>query len=83
MTAGAIPALVGALTRHAGEAGMCANVSRALANITWTSPALRAAAVAAGAVPRLAAAWAAHPSAKVAAHGALNKLGYADNGQLL
>jgi hypothetical protein len=82
-TAGAIPALVGALTRHAGEAGVCANASGALRNIAWTNPAHRAAAVAVGAVPRLAAAWAAHPSAKVSTHSALEKLGYADNGQLL
>jgi hypothetical protein len=34
-------------------------------------------------VPRLAAAWSAHPSAKANAHGALEKLGYRDNGSPL
>ncbi len=74
--AGAIPALVGALTRHAGMAGVCKAACCALAGIVWTSPAHRRAAVAAGAVPRLSAAWSAHPSAKDNAYFALEKLGY-------
>ncbi len=62
---------------------MCQYASGALKNIVWTSPAHRRAAVSAGAVPRLAAAWSAHPSAKANAHGALEKLGYRDNGSPL
>jgi hypothetical protein len=82
-SAGAIPALVGALTRHAGLAFVCQYASGALLCIVWTSPAHRRAAVAAGAVPCLSAAWSAHPSAKTSAHGALEKLGYRDNGSPL
>ena len=82
-TAGAIPALTGALTRHAGEAGVCQNASAALQNISWNSPSHRAAAGAAGAVPHLAAAWSSHPSAKNVARNALVILGYSTSGQLL
>jgi ferredoxin--NADP+ reductase len=46
----------------------------------WTSPAHRRAAVAAGAVLRLAAAWSVHPSAKNNAHIALQNMGYSDTG---
>ena len=51
--AGAIPALVGALGRHAGEARVCRSASGALGIIAATRDAHRDACVAAGAAPAL------------------------------
>jgi hypothetical protein len=60
VAAGAIPALVGALTRHAGVAGVCKDASGALRNITATSDAHRNASAAAGAIPALVGALTRH-----------------------
>ena len=61
-TAGAIPALVGALTRHAGEAGVCNNASTALGNITAGDSGGRHvdACATAGAIPALVSALTRH-----------------------
>ncbi len=51
--------------------------SQALLQIAWSSPGHRAAAVAAGAVPVLVAAWGRHSGeARQSAHLALERLGY-------
>ena len=58
--AGAIPALVGTLTRHAGEAVVCEYASGALQYIATTSDAHRDACAAAGAIPALVGALTRH-----------------------
>ncbi len=88
-TAGVIPLCVGALARHAGEEEVCQVASSALMKLTDAFPdgssreSVRErcrAAVAVGAVPRLAAAWAAHR--KDATRFALRNLGYSTDGNL-
>ena len=58
--AGAIPALVGALGRHVGEAGVCEAACDALANLTAASDMHRNACAAARAIPALVGALTAH-----------------------
>ena len=67
VVAGAIPALVGALARHVGEAGVCEAACGALASLTAASDMHRNACVAARAIPALVGALAAHGAAGRAA----------------
>jgi serine/threonine protein kinase len=83
VTFGAVPAVVGALTAHAGVEPVALSSCWALLNMGWSFPSNRAAIVAAGAIPLIAAACAAHPgAARQKAREALDKLGYTDTGTL-
>ena len=72
--AGAIPALVGALTRHAGEAGVCEDASSALGSIAAGSDAHRNACAAAGAIPALVGALTRHAGEAVVCQNASGAL---------
>jgi len=72
--------VVAALTVHAGVVAVCEAGSAALLDLSRPGPAHHAALVAAGAVPLLVAAHARHPSARGAAHAALEELGFSDAG---
>jgi hypothetical protein len=74
VAAGAVPALVAALTTHAGEAGVCRAACGALCNIVKSDEAA-AACVAAGAVPAIVAALEAHAGEAGVCEVACNALG--------
>ncbi len=83
VAAGAIPAIVGALNELADNEGAVIEASFALKNLAWRSASHRAAIVAAGAVPLLAAVYARFRRSFYAynARVALEKLGFSETGQ--
>ena len=85
VAAGAIPAIVGALGKLADNEGVAEEACFALKNLAWRSPSHRAAIVAAGAVPLLAAVLARfrRSFSTSNAHAALEKLGFTDAGRPL
>ena len=76
---GAITYLVKVLESHKAHEGSCSRASGALWSIASVAS-LKAGIVSAGVVPLLANVWKSHAGAKTNAHGALNALGYNDDG---
>ena len=76
---GAVPHLGMVLETHKIHEGACEMASGAFWSIASVAS-LKAVVISAGVVPLLANVWKCHAGAKTNAHGALNALGYNDDG---